>query len=66
MGTNNEVKVWMIRQDLRIKDVAAKAGVGHSTVSAFMGNFFASSNLVNTFIELGCPARYFKNGRVSV
>lgn len=60
-----EVKVWMVKQALKQRDIAKGYGCSDMLVSHFVRGERTSKKLADYFINKGCPKKYFKNGRVA-
>ena len=61
MGGLN-VKIWMMKNDLRVTDIAEEYGCRDSFVSNFLKGRRRSKDLVAYLIDKGCPKKFFNNG----
>ena len=61
-----DVKIWMMKQALKQRDIAKEYGCVDMVVSDFIRGKRTSKGLAEYFINKGCPKRNFKNGRVAV
>ncbi len=60
-----EIKIWMLRNGLTGRKLAKGYGCKPPVLSDFVKGGRASKGLANYFIKQGCPAEYFKDGRVA-
>ena len=60
-----DVKIWMMKQPLKARDIAKGYGCDDGFVSNFLRGRKTSHGLADYLIELGCPQKYFKGGRVA-
>lgn len=60
-----EIKVWMLRNELSMLDVAKAYGVGRRFVSQFVRGVKTSNGLAEYMLNLGCPPEYISNGKVA-
>ncbi len=58
MVQGRRVKAWMVRQGLRVMDVAQGAGVDHSYVSHFLAGRKRGRVVREYLIRIGCPATF--------
>jgi len=59
------VKIWMLKNDVKGIDIAKDYGCDATMVSRFVRGERVSSGLTEHMIQLGCPRKYFKNNRVA-
>lgn len=59
-----EIKVWMLRNDLSVADIADAYGVGAPFIRQFILGTKTSKGLERFMVEQGCPAGCFDRGRV--
>ena len=59
------IRIWMIENDLTVGDIRQAARTKAGSVSNFIEARYTSKRLQDYFISLGCPAEYFKNGKVA-
>lgn len=60
-----DVKIWMLINDIRPIDIAKEFGVSPPFVTHFISGKRTSSGMVDHLINKGCPASYFRNGRIA-
>lgn len=60
-----DVKIWMMKQPLKARDIAKGYGCDDGFVSHFLVGRKTSKGLAEYLIKKGCPQKYFKNGRVA-
>lgn len=49
------LRIWLLEQGIRQKDVAQKADVSESAITLVMQERMTSANVRQAFIDLGCP-----------
>lgn len=58
MVHERNIRVWMLKRDLRIKDVADSMGVHQSYVSHFLAGRKRAPAIREWFIGHGCPVKW--------
>jgi predicted transcriptional regulator len=59
-----DVKIWMMMKGISNRQVARSYGCSDPPVSLFLKGKRTSKGLQKHMISLGCPRKYFKDGRV--
>jgi len=60
-----EVKVFMLRNGIRNKNVAKELKIHPCAVSRFLDGQFASKKITKYFLGKGCPINHLKNYKAS-
>ena len=58
-----EIKVWLLRNEIPMAQIGREYGCDRRFVSNFVKGKAPSKGLAKFMIKMGCPAKYFKNGR---
>ena len=59
-----EIRIFMIRQGIKNKNIASELKIEPSAVSRFINGELTSSKLKNYFISKGCSSSFFYGGKV--
>lgn len=60
-----EIRVWMLRNNLRIIDAAKATKKSRSAIVHFLKKEFKSPVIAGFFKEKGCPMEFFDGDRVA-
>lgn len=58
-----EIKVWMLRNNIKAVDIARQTGVDQSFISHWIAGRRRSERIAEYFISLGCPSEYIDQGQ---
>ncbi|MCK5097441.1 MAG: hypothetical protein KAR45_05025 [Desulfobacteraceae bacterium] len=65
MDAVKSIKIWMITNDIRARDIAKDYGCSDMFVSDFLRQRRTSNKMAQYLIDKGFPKENFKNGRVA-
>jgi len=63
--TGLDVRIWMMSNSIKAKDIAKEYGCTKSFVSKFLKGNKTSKDLADYLIKAGCPSKYFKGGKLA-
>ncbi len=58
------IRIWMLTQEIKSVQIRKALQLSSGAVTRFLSGEFTSNRLQTYFVNLGCPRRYFINGRV--
>jgi len=59
------IRIWMMMNGITSRKIAKGYGCAYPIISKFLSKAMTSRGLAEYFIEQGCPAEYFKDGKVA-
>ena len=57
-----EIKIWMLRNNIKAVDVARQTGVDQSFICHWIAGRRRSKRIAEHFMSMGCPAEYIDQG----
>lgn len=63
MVRKRAIKMWMLKNGVRVQDVADSLGVHQSYVSHFLAGKKKAPMIREWFLGQGCPAKYLGEGK---
>ena len=58
MIKGKKIRLWMLANNIRIKDVAEELGVHYTAISHFLRGTLSSKKIRTYFLNKGCPEAF--------
>ena len=55
---SGEIRAWMLRRGVKVRDVAERIGINRSTVSQCIHGYNNNRRTLRGLLALGCPVRF--------